>query len=414
MNLLRYRSLVGLFGLVVAGWAAALPAPAQTFLRPEIFRKLGQGSLGCPFCSDLGGTTLTGDVNQASMVLFGTLGNARLDPNGDFGAGQTDLSIAHVIWKNDKDGNKSAKEFLGDKKVITLPRYIPGEKDNKVKWLVFCDVFKGKLDPYRGLPVKSDEIVPYLTGALAVEKKDNAARLRFFFDWLDHSETEIANDAYKEFAKAEYKDFQAAAKDLSADKLAKWLQDPNTPAFRLGLYGSMLGHSAKPEHAELLRKLLDDPQKRISSGLDGMLAGYILLKPKEGWDYLRAILGNPNKEFLLRYAALRAVRFFWETRPDVIKKDDMVDAVCLLLDQSDVADLAIEDLRKWKQSQVLDKVLELNKKSTHDVPIIRRAILRFALDCKDNPKAKQFADAMRKKDPDWVKDVEELLKLETR
>jgi len=391
MNPLRHRSFVSLLALLVAAWATLL-APAQSLFRTEMFNRVARGSLGCPFCSDLGGQTLTGDVNQASMVLFGTLANPRLDPGGDFGAGQTDLNIAAVIKKHD---------FLGDKKVITLPRYVPLNKDDTSRWLVFCDVFKGKLDPYRGIPVKSDDIVKYLTGALVVKDKDTPARLRFFFDWLDHPETEIANDAYKEFAKADY-------------KIAKWLQDPDTPAFRLGLYGSMLGHSGRSEHADLLRKLLEDPQKRVSSGLDGMLAGYTLLKPKEGWEYIRSILGNPNKEFLLRYAALRSVRFFWETRPDVVKKDEMVDAVCLLLDQSDVADLAIEDLRKWKQCQVVDRVLALNQKSSHDVPIIRRAILRFALWCPDSEKGKQFVAEKRKKDPEWVKDVEELLKLETR
>ena len=142
------------------------------------------------------------------------------------------------------------------------------------------------------------------------------------------------------------------AKEVPADSVAKWLQDPSTPAFRLGLYGSMLGHSGKPEYAALLRKMLDDPQKQTASGIDGMMAGYVLLKPKEGWEYVRGILKDPSKQFLLRYAALRAVRFFWDTRPDVIDKKEQVDALCLLLDQSDIADLAIEDLRKWKQCQV--------------------------------------------------------------
>src|SRR5262245_10916925 len=116
-------------------------------------------SPACPFCSDLGGQTLTGDINQASMVVFGTLSNPRLDPNGDFGAGQTDLIIEAVIKKH---------EFLGDKKVIVLPRYVPVDKKNEKKWLIFCDVFKGKLDPYRGVPLESPDMVKYLMGAVEV------------------------------------------------------------------------------------------------------------------------------------------------------------------------------------------------------------------------------------------------------
>ena len=113
---------------------------------------------GCPFCS-MQGQTLTGEVNQASLVLFGTLTNARLNLGaGGFEQGSTDLQIEAVIKKH---------EILGDKKIITLPRYLPTDK-NTTKFLIFCDVFKGKIDPLRGIPVKSgSDIIKYLEGALA-------------------------------------------------------------------------------------------------------------------------------------------------------------------------------------------------------------------------------------------------------
>jgi hypothetical protein len=356
----------------------------------------------CPFCS-MQGQTLTGDVNQASMVLFGTLANAKLDANGAFGQGSTDLRIEAVIKKN---------PILADQKVITLPRYVPTD-NNSTKFLIFCDVFKGKIDPYRGVPVKDNgDIVKYLQGALAVKDKDLGARLRFFFDYLDNADLEISNDAYKEFGNADYKDYREMAKHLPGDKIAKWLQDPETPAFRFGLYASMLGHCGTPAHADLLKKMLDDPQKRLSSGVDGILAGYVMLKPKEGWAYTRQILGDPAKEFMLRYSALRTVRFLWDSRPDLIERKELLDGVCLLLDQGDVADLAIEDLRKWGQWGVANRVLGLHGKKSHDIPIVRRAILRYALACPE-PKAVQFVTEQRKKDAETVKDVEELLKLET-
>jgi hypothetical protein len=360
----------------------------------------------CPFCT-MQGQTLTQDVNQASMVLFGTLKNAKLDPNGEFGQGTTDFEVEAVVKKHD---------ILNGKKVITLPRYVPSDKDNKYKFLIFCDVFKGKIDPYRGVAVKADSnIVKYLTGALAVKDKPISERLKHFFEFLDDPDIEVSNDAYKEFGNADYKDFRDMAKDLPADKIAKWLQDPNTPAFRYGLYASMLGHCGTRKDAEVLRKMLDDPQKRLASGVDGVLAGYVMLQPKEGWSHLRDVLKDPKKEFMLRYAALRAVRFFWEFRPDVVDKKEMVDAILLLLPQGDIADLAIEDLRKWGCWEVTDRVLELWGQKSHDVPIIKRAIMRFMLSCPpQNAPAAQFVRMMRKKDPEWVKDVEELLKLETK
>jgi hypothetical protein len=366
----------------------------------------------CPFCT-MQGQTLTNEVSQASMVLYGTLGEAHLNTAGGFNDGTTDLIIDKVVKKHEVLDDKTIVKADGDKKILTLNRYVPTLAGNKDKYLVFCDVFKGKVDPYRGMPVKPEsDIAGYLDGAMKVKDKDVTSRLKYFFNYLDSADQEISNDAYKEFGNASYNDYRDMAKTLPADKLAKWLQDPNTPAFRYGLYASMLGHCGTEEHAKLLRSMLDDGEKRVSSGVDGILAGYMLLQPQAGWDYLQGILRDERKDFTLRYAALRTVRFFLDSRPDVVEKKKLVDGVCLLLDQSDIADLAIEDLRKWGQWQVADKVLALRDKPSHNVPIIRRSILRYALSCPENAQAVAFVDEQRKKDARMVKDAEELLKLE--
>ncbi len=360
----------------------------------------------CPFCT-MQGQTLINDVNQASMVLVGTFANARMGEN--FGEGTTDLIIESVIKRH---------EILGDKKVITVPRYVPTD-DKKYKFLVLCDVFKGKVDPYRGVPVRPDaDIAGYVEGALKVKDKKTQERLLYYFKYLDNPEVEIANDAYKEFGNADYKDLRDIAPSLPADKVVAWLKDPNTPAFRYGLYASMLGHCGKPEHAPVLRDMLDDPQKRLLSGVDGILAGYTLLKPKEGWDYIQSVFKDPARDFTQRYAALRTVRFLYENRPDLVDRKDLVESLGVLIEQGDIADLAIEDLRKWGRWERADQVLGLYDRKSHDVPIIRRSILRYALSCKGPdggplPKAAAFVAALRKKDPQLVSDAEELLKLET-
>lgn len=361
----------------------------------------GLAAQACPFCG-MQGQTLTGEVNEASLVIFGTLANPKLNPANNNG-GTTDLIIEKVL---------KSHEIVNGKKTIELPRYLPTDEKNN-KFLIFCGVFQGKIDPYRGISVKSDsDIVKYLSGALTIKDKPISARLRFFFDFLDNADVEIANDAYKEFGNADYKDYRDMAGKLPADKIAKWLADPETPAFRFGLYASMLGHCGTEKDAALLRSMLDDQQKRLNTGIDGVLAGYTMLKPKEGWEYLCAIFKDPSKEFMLRYAALRAARFFWDSRPDVIDKKTLVAGISPLLDQGDITDLAIEDLRKWGCWDMSDRVLGLYGRKTHDIPIVRRAILRFALATPNNPKATAFVEDLRKKDAEFVKDAEELLKLE--
>jgi len=226
----------------------------------------------CPFCS-MQGQTLIGDVNQASMVLYGTFTNAKLDASGDLGQGSTDLVIEVVI---------KTHEVLGDKKVLTMPRYVPADKNNNVKFLVFCDVFKGKIDPYRGVPVPADsDMVKYIQGALAAKDKNIGERLRYCFDYLQSPELEVSLDAYREFARASYDEYRGMAKALPAEKIAGWLSDPKTPPYRYGLYASLLGHCGNLEHAKLLHKMLTDG-RRQSSGVDGIMAGYVMLLHKEG------------------------------------------------------------------------------------------------------------------------------------
>lgn len=366
----------------------------------------------CPFCT-MQGQTLTDEINQASMVLYGTLQKPTLDRNGgQFGEGTTELVIETVVKHHDALNDPKVVQSLNGKKVVVLNRYIPIDRDNKYKFLVFCDIFKNNVDPYRGLQVRADsDVAKYLAGALAIRDKDVPTRLKYFFDYLDNADVEVSNDAYREFANADYKDIRPMAKDLPAEKVAKWLQDPKTPAFRFGLYASMLGHCGKPEQAGVLREMLDNPDKRATSGVDGILAGYTMLKPKEGWEHLRGILSDPSRDFTTRYAALRSVRFLWDNRPDIVTKADLLGGISLLLDHDDIADLAIEDLRKWGQWGVVDRIFALNMRKSHDIPIIRRAILRFALSC-PSPQAVAFVKTARQKDPQMVQDAEELLKLE--
>jgi len=383
VGLFRRCWQVGIAGLLWLGLVAATPA--------------------CPFCT-MQGQTLTGEVAQASMVLYGTLKNANPEPRDDAPDGTTDLVIESVIKKHD---------FLNGKKVITLPRYVPPFNDGERKFLVFCDIFKDKLDPYRGVPVKADSDMPkYLKGAMELAEAKSDKRLRFFFDYLDNEDVEISNDAYKEFANADYKDYREMAKTLPADKVARWLKDPKTPSFRFGLYASVLGHAGKEEHAALLRGMLEKPEVRIGSGVDGILAGYAMLQPKEGLKYMKDLLGDSSHEFLYRYSALKAVRFFWDYRSDVIGHKELAEAIAPLLHMKDIADLAIDDFRKWQCWDMTDRVLELQNYPVYNTAVIKRSIIKFALSSKNSAAAQQYVATMRAKEPKLVNDVEELLKLD--
>ena len=360
----------------------------------------------CPFCPTAG-QTLTQEVNQANMIVFGTLSDAKRDSKNEFGTGGTTTMTVEIVVKD--------HEFLKGRKTITLPRYVPADPKTPSKYLVFCDIVKGEIEPYRGEAVAPDsKIAEYLKGAISVREKDAATRLKYFFSYLDSPENTINIDAFMEYAAADYKDIAEVAPKLNPAIIVKWLKDTNTQPSRYGLYGSLLGQCGNSkDHAPLLRELLDDPKKRFSSGMDGMLAGYVQLDPKAGWKYLCGLLSDDKQEFLIRYAAMRAARFFWDYRHDLISREQIVEAMMPLLSQHDISDLAIDDMRKWGRWELADKILSLYGQKSLNIPLIKRAIVRFALSAPaNNATAAAFLKERRAEDPERVKEIEQLLELE--
>lgn len=363
----------------------------------------GSPALACSLCG--GGNpqatlSLRQDIAQAKMVVYGTLANSKLNAGG---SGTTDLVIDGIV-KNDP--------FLTGKKVLQLQRYMPVDPKRPSKFLVFCDLVNGKLDAYRGTPVKSAAIVDYLKGATALDPKDKSANLLYYFRFLDHADPDISNDAFLEFVKASDPEVGHVAGKLSAVKIRGWVQDPQMPANRLSLYAFMLGACGGDEDAATLRDMLQKPTERTIPYLGGILAGYIQLRPREGWDLAQATLRDTKRSFPERFAVLGTLRFYHGWKPDDSRRD-VIRGLAVLLEQGDIADLAIEDLRKWSYWDLTSSVLDKYKKKGHDAPIMTRAIVRYALGC-PLPEAKRFVDDVRKKDPDLLKDVEESLEFEKK
>jgi hypothetical protein len=364
----------------------------------------------CPLCNPTG-TTLASEVAQADFILYGSLSNAQRDPKDEgFSKGTTDMTIDLVIKPHD---------MVKGKKAITIPRYVPPDSKN-AKYLIFFRVVDGQIDPYRGEPFPADSKLPdYIKGALDARQKDTPTRLRYFFDHLEDPEIAISADAYNEFAVADYKEVHEVAPKLPPEVLLKWLKDPNTRGSRFGLYGLLLGHCGKAADAKAVRELLDDKERSFTSGLDGILVGYALLDPKAGWDYLIQLVKSPDAEFPVKYAALKTARFFWEFRSDIVPHTKVLDAIKILMDQPDIADMPIEDVRKWKAWDLTPTVLGYAGKETHNtIPIVNRAVLKFAIAAAwsdpKNTAAAEFVRQAREKDKKRVEFLEELLRDELK
>jgi hypothetical protein len=295
---------------------------------------------------------------------------------------------------------------------VTISRKLLG-KDAKAHslYLLFADVTGGGCDFYRAEPATS-ATVAYLKGLTRIDARDDAKVLRYCADYLGHKDQLIADDAYREFSQAEDKALCDVARHLSARSLRARLLDRNTPPHLLQLYGFLLGTCGGDADARALRAVIDRLAKEEERpALDRLLIGYTLLKREEAWWRVRHLMSDPKAPFSTRYSCVRAARYFHDQRPDVLPATDVLAVHVMGLDQPDMADLPIEDLRKWRYWKLTDRILSLNDDKSYDIPIVKRLILRYALQCPD-PAAAEFVSARRKADRDLVADMEELLRLE--
>jgi hypothetical protein len=349
-----------------------------------------------PFLGVQPSVTLRQSGADARFVVCGTLANAKLPEGED--KGSVELKIERVLMDH---------PFLAGKKVIEVPRYIPIEDPGKPpSYLIFFDIFRGKLDPYRSVKSPSDALLSYIKPLIAEPRRRD---LLYFFRHLEDADLEVANDALMEFVQADYRDVVPLIKQMPAEQLARWLKSTKMPA-RVRLYATLLGNCGTEDHARMLRQMHSDTEG--GNGGEGLLVGYTLLKPEAGVNLLYDILKNPKNSFAKRFDALRAVQFLHDFRPDRVKRKQMLEALCLTLNQDDCADIAVEALRQRNYSEPMKRVLALYREKSP--PVMRWAVIRFALTFPKDPQAAEFLKRLRKEDPERVEDIEESLTIKKR
>ena len=355
----------------------------------------------CTFCDGSFRTkqTLRMHFVQAKVVVHGQLKNPRFDPKTDDGF--TDLHVTTTL-KDDP--------ARGGRPVIVLRTYLPVVANTPPDYLLFCNVASGGLDPTFGLPA-TPAIIDYLRGAAKLDDNDPAAKLAFFFKHLDSPDATIAADAFFEFARAADADILKAAKSIDPAKVRRLIADSNTPPERLGVFAFLLGVSGGPADAAFLARMLSENPlpERSASAFGGLLAGLILLAPNDGWPLAANVLADAKRPYSVRLSAIGTVRFLQSTRGAACKAE-VLKCCAALLPHGDLADQAIEDLRRWEYWDLTTDVLAQFGKPTHAAPIVRRAIVRYAL-CAPGDEARRFLAAVRQSDPKLVKNVEEMLEL---
>jgi hypothetical protein len=367
-----------------------LPAPARPC-------SLCQGGVRPP--------TLREEAAQrdARLIFHGVVTKSGLRPDG---SGSSEMQILDVLRPD---------AALAGHKVVTIPRYIHvADPKAPPRFLIFCGVREnGDLDPYRGVPLKSAASADYVKGLLALPPQRDA-QLLFFFRWLENADPEVADDAFLEFAKAADREIGQVAARLDAGKLRAWLKDPNTPVERLSLYAFLLGACGGDADAEFLREqLTHTDSERVLTAYDGLLGAYIQRRPAEGWRLAEQLVGDGKAPLQVRLAAVRTLRLFMGWQPEACRPA-VLRCAAALLRQGELADLAVEDLRRWKAWDLTTEVLACYGRQGVDSPLIRQAVIRYALVCPPDDRTRAFLADRRRLDADLVRQAEESLLYEKR
>jgi hypothetical protein len=370
-------------------------------------------SRACEFCS-APSLTLSEQLDQADAVaLVKWISTEQAEPKDEEKGtparlAKTKYQVVEVV--------KNSGEVLKKEGELVLPEYHPGKPGD------LAMLFGQQLTSLEwGMPIEvSTASFNYVSKAPG-PKEPLTKRLEFYLDYLEFPDDLVANDAYGEFANAPFSEIRKLHDKFPRERIRKWVSNPKTAVTRLGLYGLMLGLCGNEEDAKLMADRITQPTEDFRLGIDGLMAGYLLLKGEEGLKVLEdtKLKAGVKVPFSETYAAMQAVRFAWNYG-GTIKKDRLKESMRLLLDRPEVADLVIADLARWKDWAVQDRLMKLYDHKDYDIPSIKRAIVRYLLVCskdteddkEQNPKAeyaklaKKHLGTLREKDPDTVKQAE--------
>lgn len=342
--------------------------------------------------------TLADYWKRAKVVVYGTLANPRIT-NQVAETGITDLHIEQVLKPN---------PALGNVKLLKLDRYIRiPDPEKPVKHLVFFTVNEGKLEPLVGKQC-SPALLTYVKAIQLLGSKSRLDSLRFYLGHLEHEDPAVAEDALAEISRSKQQVADLVPKHLSAEKLRRWIKNPETSSEGIGLYAFLLGGTGEDSDARLLGSLINEKSVRITNALDDILAGYIRLRPTEGWDLAENIVTKGT--LLRRFSVVRMYRFYYDWKPNE-SKEHVVRGFAKLIEEPQMTDIPVEQFRRWKIWDLTGKILAQYGKPGHDSAIVKNSIIRYALVC-PLPESRQFIENVRRMDAELVRDIEEGLELE--
>ena len=171
----------------------------------------------------------------------------------------------------------------------------------------------------------------------------------------------------------------------------------------------MLGICGTPAYAAEIEKILlgddlGDDSSDLRSGLDALIACYVVLVGPTGLDLIdKLFLDRSSREipFTETYAAVMALRFLGE-ESETIPRERVLESLRLLLNEPKLADLVIADLARWQDWSVIAKLTTIYVNATPENIFVREPIVNYMKAC-PLPEAARALVKLREIDPEAVR-----------
>ncbi len=377
----------------------------------------------CPFC-DAPTLVMAEQIQMCDHLLLGRyLGGVK---STEVTAGSSRFEVLEIAF------SKGAKFQKGQ--VLEIPQYVAaaegatftlmGPEERLEDWHAPAEATAAAWQYLSKMPLPTTDVA------------QQSQRLEYFIPFFESSDMTISNDAFAEFAAAPYAVIKPLKDRLPREKILGWLNDPKVSVTRVGFYGLMAGLCGKPEDAAVLERKIMTLDADFRLGIEGVMAGYMLLRGEEGLKVLedgkmrtKVAQDASGKEvplpFSETYAVMQALRFMWTYEPERISQERLKASMRILLERQELADLVITDLARWKDWSVQDQLMAMYADEKFAIPAIRRAIVRYLYYCSQEkgekgadgvevrPESAVRADALLKeleqKDPKTVSDAKRFL-----
>lgn len=377
----------------------------------------------CPFC-DAPTLVMAEQIQMCDHLLLGKWVGG--EKSTELRGGSAKFEVIDVGFSK---GNR-----FKSGQVVEIPQYIAGSKTATYTLMGPEE----RLEDWHSPMEVTDEGWKYLSKmpVPVTDPKAQSERLKYFIPYFEHPDQFVSNDAFSEFAAAPYDVIVQIKDQLPREKILKWLTDPKTAVTRIGFYGLMAGLCGQPEDAALLEKKIVTLDADFRLGIEGVMAGYLLLSGEQGLVVLedtkmrtKVASNAEGKEIPLpfseTYAVMQALRFMWTYEPDHLPKERLKQSMQILLDRPELADLVITDLARWKDWSIQDRLMAMYDDEKFSIPAIRRAIVRYLYYCSQDKgeatgeevaaptetalKAQENLKILEEKDPKTVGDAKRYL-----